>query len=388
MKSLIELLKPYTLEEFLKNNWTSTAVHILSEETNKFAHLFSWEKLNYLLNYHQFKYPDFRLALDGNVLDESANENLTKLCQEGATLIINQVNKLIPEIAKFAAELNYDLGYGTQVNAYCSWPGKQGFSSHYDTHEVFVLQIDGSKKWYVFPDTLKYPLVEQKSKSLQPPEGEAYLSCTLNPGDVLYIPRGHWHYAVALDQPSIHLTLGVHSKTGIDFLEWLVGELRQQEEWRRSLPLRLETKPVEVYIDKLVTDLDQYIYSNNLYQKYISYLDSLGKPRERYSLPQQAGFNIFPKEMHTRFKVPQFQRFGISELPDSSNGCKITVSGKEISIRGVSSSIVEKFFTKEFFTGNDVIHWLPGFDWEIDIVPLLSRLVLEGIILVDTSIYQ
>ncbi|NET49454.1 MAG: cupin, partial [Merismopedia sp. SIO2A8] len=188
MKSLVEILKPYTLEEFLKHNWTSKAVHILSEETNKFADLFSWEQLNYLLNYHQFKYPDLRLALDGKVLDESANENLTKFCQEGATLIINQVNKLVPEIAKFATELKYDLGYGIQLNAYCSWPGKQGFSSHYDTHEVFVLQIDGSKKWYVFSDTFKYPLVEQKSKSLQPPEGEPYLSCTLNPGDVLYIP--------------------------------------------------------------------------------------------------------------------------------------------------------------------------------------------------------
>ncbi|NEP00437.1 MAG: cupin [Symploca sp. SIO2E9] len=388
MKSLIEILKPYTLEVFLKDHWTSKAVHIVSEETNKFAWLFSWEKLNYLLNYHQFKYPDFRLALDGQVLDKSANENWTKLCQEGATLIINQVNTLIPEIAKFAAELKYDLGYGTQINAYCSWPGKQGFSSHYDTHEVFVLQIDGPKKWYVFPDTLKYPLVEQKSKSLQAPEGEPYLSCTLNPGDVLYIPRGHWHYAVALDQPSIHLTLGIHCKTGIDFLEWLLGELRQRKEWRRSLPLRWETKPVEVYLDKLVTDLDKYIYCNNLSQEYIHYLDSLGKPIEKYSLPQQAGFNIFPKETQTRFKVPQFQRFQISELPDSSNGCKITVSGKEISIRGVSSSIVEKFFTEELFTGNDVINWLPGFDWEIDIVPLLTRLVLEGIIFVDTSIYQ
>ncbi|NER28943.1 MAG: cupin, partial [Symploca sp. SIO1C4] len=314
MNSLVEILKPYTLEEFLKHNWTSKAVHILSEETNKFADLFSWEQLNYLLNYHQFKYPDLRLALDGKVLDESANENLTKFCQEGATLIINQVNKLVPEIAKFATELKYDLGYGIQLNAYCSWPGKQGFSSHYDTHEVFVLQIDGSKKWYVFSDTFKYPLVEQKSKSLQPPEGEPYLSCTLNPGDVLYIPRGHWHYAVAQDQPSMHLTLGVHCQTGIDFLEWLVGELRQRQEWRRSLPLRLEAKPVEVYLDKLVTDLDKYIYSNNLCQEYISYLDSLGKPVERYSLPQQAGFNIFDKETHTRFKVPQFQRFGISEL--------------------------------------------------------------------------
>ncbi len=210
MRSLIALLEPYSVEEFLKNNWTSKAVHIASDGHNKFERLFSWEKLTYLLNFHEFKYPELRLALDGKVLDESDNANLIKLCQEGATLILNGIHKLIPELATFVSEVKYDLGYGAQVNAYCSWPGRQGFSSHYDTHEVFILQIDGKKQWYVFPDTIKYPLPEQSSSSFSPPEGEAYLSCTLNPGDVLYIPRGHWHYALALDEPSLHLTLGVH----------------------------------------------------------------------------------------------------------------------------------------------------------------------------------
>ncbi|MCZ0901418.1 cupin, partial [Microcoleus sp. HI-ES] len=140
-----------------------------------FAHLFSWEKLNYIVNFHQLKYPDIRLAIGGKVLDESANENLIKSCQSGATLIINEVHKLIPEIAHFAAEIKSDFGYGNQVNAYCSWPEKQGFSSHYDTHEVFILQVDGIKQWYVFEDTIKYPLKDQKSSSFPPPETEAYL---------------------------------------------------------------------------------------------------------------------------------------------------------------------------------------------------------------------
>jgi ribosomal protein L16 Arg81 hydroxylase len=198
MRSLANLLKPYSLEEFLERNWTSKAVYIGNEDNKKFARLFSWEKLTYLLNFHELKYPDIRLALNGKVLDESENANLIKWCQEGATLIINQVHKFIPEIAFFTSEIKYDVGYGVQVNAYCSWPGQQGFSTHYDTHEVFILQVDGKKQWYVFPDTIKYPLPEQKSASFSPPEGEAYLSCILNPGDVLYIPRGHWHYAVAL----------------------------------------------------------------------------------------------------------------------------------------------------------------------------------------------
>jgi ribosomal protein L16 Arg81 hydroxylase len=386
MRSLANLLKPYSLEEFLKNNWTSKAVYIANEGNNKFARLFSWEKLTYLLNFHELKYPDIRLALNGKVLDESENANLIKWCQEGATLIINQVHKFIPEIASFTSEIKYDVGYGVQVNAYCSWPEQQGFSSHYDTHEVFILQVDGKKQWYVFPDTIKYPLPEQKFASFPPPEGQAYLSCILNPGDVLYIPRGHWHYAVALDEPSLHLTLGVHCKTGIDFLEWLVTQLREKEAWRKSLPLRVNTAPISNHINNLIQDFNHHLVNRNIGEDYNSYLDSVQKPIARYSLPYQAGFDIFPHGAKTKFTSAQFQRVKISELSDCS-GYRIITLGKEISLKGVPRSLIENIFTGEPFTGHDVMNWLPDFDWEIDIVPLLERLVVEGILFINSSIY-
>ncbi|HEY9813091.1 MAG TPA: cupin domain-containing protein, partial [Candidatus Sericytochromatia bacterium] len=309
-------MQPYNLKEFLDNNWTTKAVSIPSEGKKNFAHLFSWEKLNYILNFHQLRYPDIRLAIGGKVLDESANENLIKSCQSGATLIINEVHKLIPEIAHFAAAIKSDLGYANQVNAYCSWPEKQGFSSHYDTHEVFILQVDGIKQWYVFEDTIKYPLKDQKSSSFPPPETEAYLSCILHPGDVLYIPRGHWHYAVACEEPSLHLTLGIHCKTGIDFLEWLVSELREQSDWRKSLPLRTNADSINTNVNSLIGELHRYANSKNLADEYSSYLDSLGKPVAQYSLPHQAGFNIFPYGVQTKFKIPKFQRVRIHELSD------------------------------------------------------------------------
>lgn len=382
MLFVANLLQPYSVSEFLTDNWTSKAVVIPGEGKKKFTHLFSWEKLNYLLNFHDLKYPTLRLALDEKVLNESDNENIIKLCQSGATLIIDRVHKLIPEVTTFAAEIKYDLGYSTQVNAYCSWPGKQGFSCHYDNHEVFILQVEGSKQWYVFNDTIKYPLPDQKSTSFTPRETEPYLSCILNPGDVLYIPRGHWHYAVALDQPSLHLTLGVHCKTGIDFLEWLVSELRQKEEWRKSLPLPVETGLVKETVDNLIQDLSQLLDSHNIREDFLGYFENIVKPIARYSLPYQAGFNIFPRGSETKFKNPKYRRVKIAEISDGS-GYKIIADGKEIVIRGVTEGLVKNLFSKDFFSGNDVMNWLPDFDWEIDIVPLLSRLVAEGIIFVD-----
>lgn len=384
MNSLEYILKPYTIENFLSKNWTTQAVFISGESHNKFSHLFSWEKLNYLLNFHQFKYPDLRFALDEKVLDENANTNLIKQCQEGATLILNGVHKLTPELANFTSEVKHDFGCGVQINAYYSSPQKQGFSSHYDTHEVFILQIEGTKKWFVFPDTFKYPLPNQKSSTMSPPQGEPYLTCVLKPGDVLYIPRGHWHYAKANDDPSLHLTLGIHCRTGIDFLEWIVDQLRDLEQWRRSMPLRIESDAAASYINNQIINLNNYLSSSKIYDEYVSYLDSLSQPLATYSLPYQTGFNIFSQGTETKFRNSKFQRVKISELPDCS-GYRILVAGKEVSLRGIDISTVEKLFTTEAFTGNDVISWLPDYDWEIDIVPLLSRLVVDSVIFVDTD---
>lgn len=382
MRSLANLLQPYNIQDFLNSNWTNKAVAIPGEGKKDFARLFSWEKLNYLLNFRELKYPNIRLAVAGKVLDESANTNPIKSCQAGATLIIDRVHKLIPEIAKFAAELKADLGYPNHVNAYCSWPEKQGFATHYDTHEVFILQTEGIKRWYVFEDTIKYPLPDQKFSDFPPPETEAYLSCILHPGDVLYIPRGHWHYAVASEEPSLHLTLGIHCKTGIDFLEWLAGELRQQAEWRKSLPLRANADSINANVNNLIAELHRYANSKNLGEEYSNYLDSLGKPVAQYSFPHQAGFNIFPWGIQTKFRMPKFQRVRISELPDGC-GCKIVVGEKEVSLKGVTVKFADNLFSTEFFTGEDVMDWLPDCDWEIDVMPLLSRLVVEGIIFVS-----
>ena len=385
MLCLTHLIQPLNQKEFLENNWTRKAIAILNQGEKDFTGLFSWEKLNYLLNFHQIKYPDVRLAFDGKVLEAKENENFTQWCEKGATLIIDNIHKRIPEVSIFTSKLSYELGYPTQVNAYCSWSSKKGFSTHYDTHDVFILQVEGNKQWYVYTDTFKYPLPNQKSSSFTPPEEEAYLSCILNPGDVLYIPRGHWHYAVTKEEPSIHLTLGIHSPTGTDLLEWLIHKLQHREEWRVNLPLRVDENSFNISIENLIQDLKEYINNHNISEEYNNYLDGLEKPVEQYNLPYQAGLHIFHKGVDTGFKVSQFQRLKISKMTDD-DGYKILVSGKEVSIRGVPEYLVKNLFSKERFTGKDIINLLPDYDWEIDIMPMLSKLVSERVIFVESGI--
>ena len=105
-----------------------------------------------------------------------------------------------------------------QANAYVTPPQNQGFSDHYDVHDVFVLQLEGEKRWFVHEPVLDSPLRDQpwtdrraavQRAAAEPPLIEA----VLEPGDCLYLPRGFLHAATALGGVSTHLTLGVHTWT-------------------------------------------------------------------------------------------------------------------------------------------------------------------------------
>ena len=85
-------------------------------------------------------------------------------------------------------------------------------------HDVFVLQVSGTKRWRIHAPVWDAPLRDQpwtdrraavQRAAAEPPLIEA----VLEPGDCLYLPRGFLHAATALGGVSTHLTLGVHTWT-------------------------------------------------------------------------------------------------------------------------------------------------------------------------------
>ncbi len=395
MKTLEYILSPYDYSQFMAENWTKKAIHISAGGNPRFDRLFSWQHLNYLLSYTDLDSNDIDLILNGKIVSRtevvSPQElfhpgKLLKFLQKGATLKFNNLQKRVPEIAEFVSELRYEIGYSNlTVNAYSSFPGKQGFVSHYDPYEIFILQIDGAKQWKVFPETLQYPLESQPSMYFDPPAAKPYLNTVLEPGDVLYLPKGHWHYAIAVGKPSLHITLGIHCATGIDFLEWAVNQLKQSPDWRKNLPFPTENnaETIKIQLSELLEKLGEYTANADLSAGYIYDLMTATHPVNTYALPQQTGFNIFPKGINTRFRIPSWQRVIISQV--SQTEYKVKCWEKEVILPGVNQAFLEKLFSLEMFTGKDVMRWLPDLAWEDEIMPILSSLVQEGIIFVDSS---
>jgi hypothetical protein len=116
-----------------------------------------------------------------------------------------------------------------QANAYYTPARAQGFAVHHDTHDVFCLQVEGEKRWLVYPPVLELPLKDQKYVPEMGEPGDPVLDVTMQAGDTLYLPRGWLHQAMTSDSASLHLTVGVNVATWRDAMREALDEAARED---------------------------------------------------------------------------------------------------------------------------------------------------------------
>ncbi|MEV6494567.1 cupin domain-containing protein [Actinoplanes sp. NPDC051633] len=226
-----------------------------------FADLLSPEDVDELLSRRGLRTPFIRVAERGTVLpasrftgsgglgaeigDQVADDKIMRLYADGATLVLQGLHRIWSPLIDFTRQLAGELRQPLQVNAYLTPPGSQGFSTHYDTHDVFVLQVDGTKRWRIHPPVLTDPLEKQawggrKDEVSATADGDPALDVVLAPGDALYLPRGWLHSAEAQGERSLHLTVGVRAFTRYALVEELLALAASDERLRASLPYGLD----------------------------------------------------------------------------------------------------------------------------------------------------
>nr|WP_304502930.1 cupin domain-containing protein [Caldovatus aquaticus] len=132
----------------------------------------------------------------------------------GATLVVSQFHELHAPLARFCRGLERAFLHPVQANIYLTPPGAQGFRLHYDTHDVLVLQVEGTKRWRIWPgQPVPHPTrrIPWAGSDAVRPEGEP-ATLTLMPGDALYLPRGVMHDAAVAQgvaEASLHVTVGL-----------------------------------------------------------------------------------------------------------------------------------------------------------------------------------
>jgi lysine-specific demethylase/histidyl-hydroxylase NO66 len=253
-------------EQFAAEYWGQQALLTPAENlVHDFADLLNPDGVDELISERGLRTPFLRVAKNGTTLaeksftapggvgagiaDQVSDDKLVRLFADGSTMVLQALHRVWPPVVAFCQQLAAELGHPVQANAYVTPPQNQGFSDHYDVHDVFVLQISGEKRWRIHAPVLEAPLRDQpwtdrraavEGRAAEPP----IMETVLRPGDCLYLPRGYLHAATALGGVSTHLTIGVHSWTRYALAEHLLAEalrtVAQDPVLRRALPLGVD----------------------------------------------------------------------------------------------------------------------------------------------------
>ncbi len=265
------------VQEFAEQHWGRAP--LLAEANDDFSDLFSPDAVDELVGRRGLRTPFIRLAHEGSVLpparftssggfgaevaDQVSSDKVLAQFAAGATIVLQGLHRMWPPLVEFTRQLVEELGHPAQVNAYVTPPSSQGFAPHYDTHDVFVLQVSGEKHWVIHAPVHRDPLKDQvwtdhRAAVAEAGRGEPVIDRVLRPGDALYLPRGWIHSATALGDTSIHLTVGMSAYTRADVVDTLLSLVGDTEALRASLPLGIDVADpdqLRPIVEETVADL-------------------------------------------------------------------------------------------------------------------------------------
>jgi len=255
-----DVIAPMSVETFFADHYDKKPAHI-EGGAEKFAQVMTWDILTRILNVTSAwsskslalqmdrktvappMYCDLAEDRSGNQVLQANAEKVMDLLRGGASLVANDIDTLTPELARTAMAFEAAFDAKVQVNLYCSWKQRQAFNSHFDTHDVFALHAEGEKVWRVFESRMPHPIRHARFENAafgeqdhEKQRGKLMMEVVMKPGDILYLPRGWYHDALASSGGSVHMAFGVVGLTGLDVVGALSDFAVEDEFVRRNLP--------------------------------------------------------------------------------------------------------------------------------------------------------
>lgn len=225
---LSALLQPEKVDSFLAAFAEKRPLKLRTSRDD-LTRFFPWSELNHCISMDSLMSGRVRLMRAGREVpidlvsrrkDNRERVLLAKalhlLCEQGLSIQLIGLHNLSPKIAALTAALERELRADMQVNAYASFTRGGALPPHADEHDVLILQIDGRKAWKGYGGAEARPLKGGIARIEQPSWEEE-----LQPGDLLYLPRGEVHHATVVGERSLHLTIGIQNLKACDSLSWL-----------------------------------------------------------------------------------------------------------------------------------------------------------------------
>lgn len=267
--SVVEfLIGPNSPSDFLENYFEQKPIVVLRQDSKRYKDLLSLQRIDDIISGVDLKEGQIDLThaersltradyLDGGGYADRGR--IVEHYRNGASIILQQLHALDPMLARFCQAIEKVFSCHVQSNIYLTPASNQGFRTHYDNHDVFVLQISGAKSWRFYNTPVENPYKGEGYNSQIHKTGEITNEFVLNAGDCIYVTRGLMHDAISSgDEPSLHITIGIIGRSWAELMIEAVSEVALKDAaFRRSLPAGYarpdyNRETARLYFDKLL----------------------------------------------------------------------------------------------------------------------------------------
>lgn len=244
MRSLEALLWPVEAAAFLEHDWTVRTRYIGGRSGKWDRAMTTGEFAGIVRMLAHCRPGELGLYAHGT-RDDAATVRLVASIVAGddglaigdRTLYVRRISRYHAPLFRIVVGLYNDLHEVAYINAYYSpADGEPGLGPHFDAWDIVVLQIAGSKRWELWDGVASHPVEACDPKRDRCPRDRPLGQLVTTAGDLLYLPRGMWHLATPTDEFSLHITIGIHCKSGLDLARWLGRDGEANSELGRTLP--------------------------------------------------------------------------------------------------------------------------------------------------------
>jgi ribosomal protein L16 Arg81 hydroxylase len=319
-------------DEFVGDYYNrNRAVHIAGARA-RFAHLMPWDELNRIFLQHRLEAPRLRLSLrdklipaeafttkarlrSGAVVPKVDLDGLTRHLRAGATMVVDRVDEVHEPVTRLVRMVEANLSERINSNLYASWYTAPAFDTHWDSHDSIMIQVTGRKSWRLFEPQRRYPVYRDQHLYLSPPTGQPYWQGVLSPGDLLYVPRGWWHDAAPVGEPTIHVTISITRPNGIDLAKWMVEQLHEAQIARTDLPRFGSARDRREYLARFRDAIDSILRDDTV-DRYLQEIDGNAPSIVRPSFPWTASPDCGPLPSHAWLHWLPPRRVQLEETED------------------------------------------------------------------------
>lgn len=398
MRSILEfsdLIKPASPKAFFKDHY-GKAPFLTKGDAKLYASLFNWNDFSNLLEMtNVWTGSTLKIVLDEEIIDPATYTRrsggrddgsvlrpiphaVNTWMAKGASVVLDAAEYMHPGLRSITEAISFATNCMVSCNLYCSFDGRQAFTSHYDTTDVFVLQLDGAKKWRVYEGQFENPIEADgyyyssfDKAHHDHAKGRAKMTPTLKPGSFLYLPKGRYHDACALKGPSLHATFATTEARGVDFLQTIINSMVEVPAFRAALPDFDDAAAHSAHIHDLAEQLKTILQQPEIAaqmredQKRRAFADI-----SRYQLPKPTPVNVY-RVRHIDHSIAL-----------GGDGYILDANGKKVAIPADTVDAVKWVLARSAFLKHDLEANTPNLDeaGRRDLLAMLSEIGLLDIL--------